>query len=478
MVKFLINFSVYIKTMPSNIISIYMKLKFTLLFIISLFIIDMALAENKARIHNIVNGVDRDNFCLIIGDIPYCWGNNSAVNGYSYGKGKKKIRYAYPPKGLHTGGVTKIVLPQSGEYGCAIKDRAVWCWGDSRKLGPVFPYMSIKRAIKIPVVDKNIIDVETGSWCACAIKADNKLAKSGALYCWGDPDYVCPFTLEEYNKAKKTTNTKIVPIKGMQYGVTKVAIKNRHGCAIKDEEVYCWGRDSDASVGVGVKAFIRKKHITKPNKVVGLPKGIIDIAVTGYFSCALHKSGQVWCWGMMTNDRIAMGFMDIDRSRNGKLNPPEIIEFKKRHKLKLAMVNYSNPMDDGKMMWLAPEALPHPKYPKGSGVVRLKPDYELMSVYKKGKKIVDSFMGGWAFSIIYGDRDEYQKRVTENANEIATGSGTCHIEDESKVMCRSNKRFLPSRFCTEYGCSSTIDLKQWQQVEFAPVNELKDAYEN
>ncbi len=464
--------------MQYNIISIYMKLKIVLLFIIGLFIINTTLAENKAKIHSIVNGAKLDNFCLLIGDIPYCWGDSFAVNGYSYRKGKKTSRYAYPPKGLHTGGVTKVALPQSGEYGCAIKDRAVWCWGDSTKLGPVFPYMSIKRAIKIPVVDKNIIDIETGSWCSCAIKGDNRLAKSGTLYCWGDPDYVCPFTLEEYNKAKKTTNTKIVPIKDMQSGVTKVALKDTHGCVIKGEEVYCWGWDIHGSVGVGVKAFIKEKHINKPNKVIGLPKGIIDIAVTGSFSCALHKNGQVWCWGKMTNDRGAQGFMDIDRARNGQLNPQEIIDFKKRHKLKLVMVNFDNPMGDGKLMWLAPEALPHPKYPKGSGVVRLKSDYELMSVYKKGKNIVDSFMGDWDFSTIYGDVDEYQKRVTENANEIATGSGTCHIEDESKVMCRSNQRFLPSKYCSKYGCRSMVDLKRWQQVEFAPVSELKEAYED
>ncbi len=464
--------------MQYNIISIYMKLKIVLLFIIGLFIINTTLAENKAKIHSIVNGANWDNFCLIIGDIPYCWGDSFAAKGFDYGKGKKKIRYAYPPKGLHTGGVTKIVLPARGETGCAIKDGGVWCWGNPERLWKVFPYTTIIPPTKLSILDKNIIDLEAGSWCACAIKADNKLAKSGALYCWGDPDYNCPFTLEEYQKARKTTNTKIVPIKGMQYGVTKVALKNMHGCAIKDEEVYCWGWDIYGSVGVGVKAFIRKKRINKPNKVVGLPKGIIDIAVTRAFSCGLHKDGQVWCWGKMTNDRGAQGFMDIDRARNGQLNPQEIIDFKKRHKLKLVMVNFDNPMGDGKFMWLAPEALPHPKYPKGSGVVKLKSDYELMSVYKKGKNIVDSFMGDWDFSTIYGDVDEYQKRVTENANEIATGSGTCHIEDESKVMCRSNQKFLPSEYCRKFACRSMRNLRRWQQVEFAPVSEFKDAYEN
>ncbi len=406
---------------------------------------------SKDKFHSLTAG--RFTYCLIKGDMPYCFGNNYYVRGYAYAD--KKLRYAYPPRGLHTGGVTQISLSAWEYYGCAIKDGGVWCWGGNS-------YNSFLKRIALqpealPVVDKDVTAISTSRGCACAIK-------KGALYCWGDNDQ-CPFTLT-YEQREKYKNGMyyIIPIEGMQSGVTHVSGSNRYGCAIKDEEAYCWGINDGATISE--KNFkYGERNSLDVTKITGLPKGIIDIVASSFFACALHRSGQVYCWGMAIDDGNKSGFIE-GGSKEAKY-------FKIKYKTKLIGHKLTGRgRDNNDSLWFIPEAVPHPLYPKGSGVTKIKHSERFISVYK-GKDYIDSMIGTGGY--INKGRERVESGV--KVNDATTKHGTCVIESSrTKALCNNtDSAYTPSLYCSTYRCDRD-PIEVWREVEFAPASEIQRVY--
>jgi len=66
-----------------------------------------------------------------------------------------------------------------------------------------------------------------------------------------------------------------------------------HTCMVRmSGEVYCWGDNAFGQIGDGSMT----DRLT-PTRVMGLPSDIIEVALAGYYTCALSASGSVWCWG-------------------------------------------------------------------------------------------------------------------------------------------------------------------------------------
>ncbi len=453
-----------------------------LILLLSLLFINSIYPQDNShpKIHGLTGGWN--SFCFLVDDMPYCFGSSGNEIGHNI-----NYEYAWPPVGLHDGGVTQISLTTWGGYGCAIKNGGVWCWGENDHLdvlpSPNSSFLSVYvEPFALPIIDKDIIKIATAYGCICAIKENNKTKKSGALYCFGNATERCAFSKKDKTPKSKIPDITIRQIYNMDKGVTDLSMKNKHGCAIKDEEVYCWGYDRNGVVGTGINAFKNKAEVGLI-KVIGLPKGIIDVAVSMWFSCGLHKNGQVYCWGLAINDRGGHGFLDIFSDWDDK-NLKAVKLYKEQFKDKLVKVPYGDEHEDdaprNTFLWTAPEAIPHPKYPKGSDVTALKTSNHVISVYKNGKNIVDSRIGPNENSSHYENKDVTEKEreeIKKTMTEVSTRLGSiCHIRSQKSLHCRKTIAYLPSKECRENDNHRCREERKWSKIDYAPISEIKKYY--
>jgi alpha-tubulin suppressor-like RCC1 family protein len=76
--------------------------------------------------------------------------------------------------------------------------------------------------------------------------------------------------------------------------VQSIAAGDHHTCAItKGGKVFCWGDNEFGQVGAGAGSL---GYYTTPTEVKGLSE-VTQISLGHGFSCALTKSGEVFCWG-------------------------------------------------------------------------------------------------------------------------------------------------------------------------------------
>jgi hypothetical protein len=77
-------------------------------------------------------------------------------------------------------------------------------------------------------------------------------------------------------------------------GATAIAAHTYHRCAIVRGEVTCSGRNDHGQLGRG---SVHAVHDDQPPQAVKLPAEPLAIGVAEDSTCALVKTGHVWCWG-------------------------------------------------------------------------------------------------------------------------------------------------------------------------------------
>ena len=453
------------------------------LSILPLLILSLNCFSNSDKFHNLAVG--RSKACVIEGTRLYCWGKWAGLI-FDNRKERQYYRYAYPPYGLHDGVVTDVdIQVQDGKYGCAVKDGGVWCFGSEKGHLGIDPHNS--RYIQwhprpLPVVDKNVIDVETGDDCACAIKTTDEIynnphikKKSGALYCWGRisfGDSWCPHTIKEEKKQWKDGHY-IVPTKGMESGVEKISIAYQHGCLIKNGEVWCWGFNGSGAIGEGKVKYSEDYNLKPLTKVVGLPKGIVDIAVTRETSCAVTNKGELYCWGEFAGPGYH-SYLTYEIKVKNKGNEKYLDKYLKKFKDQLVRQDIQSyvPMTDSYKTityWYAVEAIRHPTF-ENVKVSKINSSGNSILVYKEGKDTVFDTIG-------HTDKlNDFIKKSKEFGS--FSYSSVCSIStDNTKVICVSrdchlsrNKEFFTTKKCSE---------RWWNifhQIDFAPEEEIKRVY--
>ena len=70
---------------------------------------------------------------------------------------------------------------------------------------------------------------------------------------------------------------------------------DRHACAVNDAgEVWCWGENAFGALGNGTSVPLGSSEMGPVKALVSDAK---SVCVDGLFSCALHRTGTVSCWG-------------------------------------------------------------------------------------------------------------------------------------------------------------------------------------
>jgi len=111
------------------------------------------------------------------------------------------------------------------------------------------------------------------------------LIRNGALLCW--------------NGAITSNNTPVT-VTGMTSGVTAVDVTYNHACAIRNGALLCWGDNSLGQLGIGTTGGSASTPVTATSMTSGVTAVSVGGASSGYGSnyrsCAI-KDNDLYCWG-------------------------------------------------------------------------------------------------------------------------------------------------------------------------------------
>ncbi len=141
-----------------------------------------------------------------------------------------------------------------------------------------------------------------GGYFSCAFGASHELR------CWGREE-------EGTLGPGGVAHTAPAPVAGLPR-VTRAATGLLHACALaEDASVWCWGWGSNGQLG-------RAPGASAPARVAGLSE-VVDVAVGGYApytnpschrSCALTRTGAVYCWGEGASGELGNGGQDASET--------------------------------------------------------------------------------------------------------------------------------------------------------------------
>jgi alpha-tubulin suppressor-like RCC1 family protein len=202
---------------------------------------------------------------------------------------------------------------------CAVGEAGqVFCWGwHGAALGEsVNPSQRPARSEGVAAIAglPRVRSVAVGSRFACA------LTREGEVWCWGNSaDGQLGRGLlgaESEPPARVPTLPK----------ATALSAGLSHACALSEKDVWCWGTARDSQTGTeGQPCGSVPCALTHVNLPAEMEPVAVDLA--GNSSCALMKTGELYCWGQDVNETLGAmpehcPFPCVKRPRNIEGIPP------------------------------------------------------------------------------------------------------------------------------------------------------------
>ncbi|XXX76418.1 hypothetical protein WMF30_53100 [Sorangium sp. So ce134] len=222
----------------------------------------------------------------------WCWGRNSfAESGRPEGEPVVHLpaQVPLPGKALHVavgGGYSREddAIPA---HSCAImEDTTVTCWGRGAQgqlgNGSFYP---ARAPTRVPSLI-NVVQLSLGASHSCAVKTGDE------LYCWGADDE------GQLGNGESPPTATPMFIRG---DIRQVASGQEHTCAIKASSggLLCWGRNFDGQLGGGSQA-----GSTSPQDVLApLTAGVDEVVAGDRHTCA-RKGVEVYCFGNDYNGAV------------------------------------------------------------------------------------------------------------------------------------------------------------------------------
>lgn len=194
-------------------------------------------------------------------------------------------------------------------HSCLISsEKGVGCAGSKNMLGSNATADSNQfKLISSDFFDSNkVVQIDSNGGTTCA------LTVNGSLYCWG---------LNDYGQVGIGTLTDS-PIKepqlidSMSSGVTEISVGWRHVCAIKDQRVYCWGRNYEYAVGSPEGDV----SIKNPRLVNIIDKKVKKVVTGAHSTCVImDENSALKCWGY--NQFSVLAMPTTSKSFNSPVTP-------------------------------------------------------------------------------------------------------------------------------------------------------------
>lgn len=205
-------------------------------------------------------------------------------------------------------GVTRMSVGQY--HTCAIlAGGRVACWGKN-SVGQVGSGDNVNktRPVEVPEIDgstvsKRAIAISAGASHTCALIAD------GTIKCWGSNQYGQLGTTAQ--KGVYVTSPDTVKVFDGKSDATKavaVAAGFYSTCAVaKTGRLFCWGAGSSGLLGLG-----NSDSKTEPTAVPffdgsSSAKRVAKVTVGEYAACAINQEDSLFCWGNNADGRLGLG---------------------------------------------------------------------------------------------------------------------------------------------------------------------------
>lgn len=123
--------------------------------------------------------------------------------------------------------------------------------------------------------------------------------EAGTLRCWGHNFEGQIGLADPFGSGDVLAPTEVTP--GTRY--LDVSAGDGHTCAIREDgRMLCWGRNSDAQLGIGAGAPIQVREPT----LVGTDT-FSRVSVSQHHSCGLRDDGALFCWGEDGHGELGQG---------------------------------------------------------------------------------------------------------------------------------------------------------------------------
>jgi alpha-tubulin suppressor-like RCC1 family protein len=248
--------------------------------------------------------------CAIVAGDVQCWG---AGGSGQLGTGQLIRRRPLPVRVRGLRGPA-TALAAGGSHTCAIADAKAHCWGDNtRGQGGVERPLFLLSPTVVPSLPGPVTALAAGTEHTCAIVR-------GAVWCRGRNEAgeagAPPQGRCRGAHAAPRCSTPPVRLEAIEGRATAVSLGARHGCALSERTVWCWGEAARGRLGDGAR-----DSGPRPRRVQGLPAPAVDLALGRDHGCALAAS-RVWCWGAGSRGQQGDGGLE-DRPLPHPVEVPE-----------------------------------------------------------------------------------------------------------------------------------------------------------
>ena len=204
--------------------------------------------------------------------------------------------------------VVQVTAATRGYHSCALLATGkVMCWGNDSQgqLGDGKATDGWRNHVPVMVQNaKDIVQVDAGKYHTCA------LDEQGRALCWGRGE---SGRLGDGTTKDSSTAVKVVAAEGTTLPpFSYIAAGESHTCALdKSGQVWCWGEGDSGNLGDGKWGGHHKSLVpvlVQTNRKGDAPlTGIVHVSVGAAHTCALTEQGKVKCWGVGTFGQLGDG---------------------------------------------------------------------------------------------------------------------------------------------------------------------------
>ena len=243
-----------------------------------------------------------DHHCCAIGagnGRPWCWGRNLAGALGDGGEDRQHVPGAGPTFANNPATGPPLVA-MGPNHGCIVDNpntagSKLRCWGanEQSQLGIAASAFESVALESFPrgtaALPLTAIGLGRGQSCA--------FWPNAGVYCWGGSDY------GHRNGAVPAEQALLVGGTQAFSGEVALALGNRHGCALAQGVVSCWGNSSHGELGYG--GYDENAAALRAD-IPTVAGGVKGLAVAACSSCA-HDGRAIYCWGCNFDGQLGWG---------------------------------------------------------------------------------------------------------------------------------------------------------------------------